>query len=96
MGHFLKMTLWRKCEYAGRMQREDGFYDNWVQNSKRDVNVNINGKLMLDGGGQQIDLLEILKNNPDLVRKITEVVVNQMSSNENGGKYEMFSNRFYR
>ena len=66
------------------------------QSGKRDVNVNINGKLMLDGGGQQVDILQILKTNPDLTRKVTEMIINQMSSNENGGKYEMYSNRYYR
>ena len=82
--------------YAKRLQDLNNGGGSVQQSGKRDVNVNINGKLTLDGGGQQIDLLQILKNNPDLVRKITEVVVNQMSSNENGGKYEMFSNRYYR
>ena len=83
-------------EYAKRMDSMSGGSGNVQPMGKKDVNVNINGRLTLDGGGQQIDLLQILKNNPDLVRKITEVVVNQMSSNENGGKYEMFSNRYYR
>lgn len=63
---------------------------------KRDVNVNINGKLTLDSGNQSIDLMELLRNNPDLVRKITETIVLQLSSNENGGKHDMFSNRYYR
>jgi hypothetical protein len=82
--------------YAKRLQDLNNGGGSVQPSGKRDVNVNINGKLTLDGGGQQIDLLQILKSNPDLVRKITEVVVNQMSSNENGGKYEMFSNRYYR
>lgn len=83
-------------EYAKRMDSMSGGSGNVQPMGKKDVNVNINGRLTLDGGGQQIDLLQILKNNPDLVRKITEVVINQMSCNENGGKYEMFSNRYYR
>ena len=98
MPDYLKMAneAWSNpYEYAKRMQSAGGS-ERVQPMGKKDVNVNINGRLTLDGGGQQIDLLQILKSNPDLVRKITEVVVNQMSSNENGGKYEMFSNRYYR
>lgn len=82
--------------YAKRLQNLYETNGGVQPGGKRDVNVNINGKLMLDGGGQQIDLFQLLKENPDLVRKITEAVINQMSSNANGGKYEMFSNRYYR
>ena len=79
--------------------RQNGFVNNEEQNAplgKREINVNINGRLMLDSGNQSVNLMQIIKNNPDLVRKITETVILQMSSNENGGKYELFSNRFYR
>ena len=65
-------------------------------NNKKDVNVNINGRLTLDSGGQSVDVIGLLRDNPDIVRKITETIILQMSNNENGGKHDMFSNRFYR
>lgn len=67
-----------------------------VSNKKQDVNLSINGSLKLDCGNQQIDLGELLRRDPYLVRQITEFVINQMSRNENGGKYEMHSQRYYR
>ena len=58
------------------------------------VEVNINGSIELKSGGQGVDIIGLLKNNPDFVRKITEMVAYQISSNTNGGKSEMFPRRF--
>lgn len=85
-------------EYAKRTETISRNEDNDNSNipSKKDVNVNINGRLMLDSGNQSVDLMTLINTNPELVRKITEAVILQMSSNANGGKYEMFGgNRYY-
>lgn len=85
-------------EYAKRTETISRNENNDNSNipSKKDVNVNINGRLMLDSGNQSVDLMTLINTNPELVRKITEAVILQMSSNANGGKYEMFGgNRYY-
>lgn len=64
--------------------------------NNNDINVNINGKLTLDSGNQSVDVMNLLRTNPDLVRRITELIILQLSNNENGGKHDMFSNRYYR
>ena len=77
-------------------QNPSGYGRKTGENENKNVNVNINGRLMLDGNGQSVDVINLLRTNPDLVRKITEFIILQMSNNENGGKHDMFSNRYYR
>ena len=62
--------------------------ENTAFNGKRDVNVHINGRLMLDCGNQSVDVIGIIQNNPMIVRRITEHVADQIYKNQNGGKTE--------
>lgn len=59
-----------------------------IPSGKRDINVNINGRLTLDCGNQTIDFLSLMKADPMIVRRITEQVADQIYKNQNGGKTE--------
>jgi hypothetical protein len=59
-----------------------------IPSGKSDINVNINGRLTLDCGNQTIDLLSLMKEDPMIVRRITEQVADQIYKNQNGGKTE--------
>lgn len=54
----------------------------------QDVNVNINGRLTLDCGNKSLDLVTIMRQDPMIVRRITEQVADQIYKNQNGGKTE--------
>ena len=59
------------------------------------VNINLTGDLRLSSGGQSIDLLAELRNNPILMRQLTEAIITQVNNNLNGGKNEMFGGGRY-
>lgn len=55
----------------------------------------IKGEIKLTGkDGQSVDIINTLKENPMFVKQITEMITKQISSNANGGRGEMFPNRF--
>lgn len=86
----LKMVseMWRSPKESYRTSELlDKPVDNIRQSGKQDVNLNINGKLYLECDGQQINIIEHLKNNPMAVRQFTEMLSYQFSSNANGGKF---------
>lgn len=59
------------------------------------MNLSINGKIELTGqNGQSVDIMSMLQSDPMFIRKITEMIVLQMNNNANGGRNEMFHNRF--
>ena len=60
-----------------------------------DMNININGKLMLEGqNGQSIDIMNEIRNNPMHIRRIAEMITLQFNNNSNGGRNELFHNRY--
>ena len=51
------------------------------------VNITINGKLELSGGnGQSIDIMSEIKNNPMLLRSISDMIVQNISTKYYGGR----------
>ena len=64
-------------------------------NTPQNVNLNITGRLELTSGGQSVDIMQEIQNNPLLVRRLTEMIITQMNSNRNGGKSEMFGGGRY-
>lgn len=50
------------------------------------ISVNVNGNIKLEANGKQIDLIEILEQNPILARKITQIVSDEIGKNINGGR----------
>lgn len=50
------------------------------------VDVNVNGSIKLDVNGTQIDFINMLENNPLLIRKITEMTTNEIGKKINGGR----------
>lgn len=59
------------------------------------VNINLTGDLRLSSGGQSIDLMVELRNNPILMRQLTEAIITQVNNNLNGGKNELFGGGRY-
>lgn len=55
-------------------------------NSSNKIDVNINGRLELTSNGQSVDLMNVLRSDPLLLRKLTEMITNQINSQANGGK----------
>ena len=64
-------------------------------NTPQNVNLNITGRLELTSGGQSVDIMQEIQNNPLLVRRLTEMIITQMNNNRNGGKSEMFGGGRY-
>ena len=64
-------------------------------NTPKNVNLNITGRLELTSGGQSVDIMQEIQNNPLLVRRLTEMIITQMNNNRNGGKNEMFGGGRY-
>ncbi|MBP5455675.1 MAG: hypothetical protein J6Y37_04185, partial [Paludibacteraceae bacterium] len=58
------------------------------------VELNLTGKIELTGGGQTVDITNLLRNDPFFVRRMTEMIVNQIGVNQNGGRTEMYRNRW--
>ena len=64
-----------------------------VAKSNKDVhissdpqNINLNGTLSLRGeNGQQIDLIKELKNNPTMLRNLSDMISNEMGIISKGG-----------
>ena len=73
---------------------DSGSHANGV-NTPQNVNLNITGRLELTSGGQSIDIMGEIQNNPLLVRRLTEMIITQMNNNRNGGKNEMFGGGRY-
>ena len=61
------------------------------------IEVNINGTLKLDmGSSGQVDIMKEIKNNPNFMRELSRMLVEQMSSSLYGGKPKLDQNRFAR
>ncbi|KWW27457.1 MAG: hypothetical protein AUK64_2179 [bacterium P201] len=65
------------------------------QGAQQPMKVEISGRLELTSGGQSVDIMQEIQNNPLLVRRLTEMIITQMNNNRNGGKNEMFGGGRY-
>lgn len=74
-------------EPSERVSRENRPSDNFASNQPQNMNLKVSGSVMLECDGQQINIIEQLKNDPIAIRKFTEMLSYQFSSNANGGKY---------
>lgn len=58
-------------------------------NSLRDFNININGSLKLTGDdGQSVDIINELRNNPDLLRRLASIISKEMEYQTRGGYFD--------
>lgn len=81
-------------EFAKSVNTINNNNNNTIENKIAPIDVNINGKIELTGGNKNYDISEMIRNNPMLIRKITEMIVEQIGSNMNGGKTTLFRNRY--
>ena len=81
-------------EFAKSINTINNNNNNVIENKIAPIDVNINGKIELSNGNNNYDISEIIRNNPMLIRKITEMIVEQIGSNINGGKTTLFRNRY--
>lgn len=65
---------------------------NGAQEIKGSLDLNINGTINLNGGGQSLDLRELI-NNPSFKRELANMILTQMSKNNFGGKMNYNDNR---
>ena len=64
-------------------------------NTSSNVSLTINGKIELTGeNGQSINITETLKRDPMFVKALTEMITKQLQNNANGGRNELFPDRF--
>lgn len=58
------------------------------------VNLNINGTLRLDSGRQSIDLMEVLRNDPNALRELAREIIVEGSKTTFGGRHIWAPNRY--
>lgn len=64
-------------------------YEERNNNSLRDFNININGSLKLTGdNGQSVDIINELRNNPDLLRRLASIISREMEYQTHGGYFD--------
>lgn len=60
--------------------------DGDVKHVSKNIKCNVSGNLSLSGNYQKVDIINILQNNPDMMKKLGELFVDVMSRTSNGGK----------
>ena len=65
-----------------------------VSTSQMASKIEVSGTLKLDTGTQNVDLMGLINNNPESIRRITEEVIVAASSNMYGGRSVHAPNRF--
>ena len=73
-----------------RRRRENEGFSSTSSNST----LNISGTLKLDTGEQQIDLMELIRNNPQSLRELTKLIIVEGSKNTFGGRALFAPNRY--
>lgn len=71
---------------GGAISRNSGGRDN--------MNLTVNGTLTLSSGNQKIDLMELVRNDPNSLRRLTEQILLEASRNKYGGRNEYNANRY--
>lgn len=54
--------------------------------SLQPLEVKISGSLKLDSGNKSVDLISMIKNNPMLIKELSKMITNELSSTLNGGR----------
>lgn len=67
-------------------QKNGGAVDN--------LNITVNGTLTLSTGNQKIDLMELVRNDANALRSLTEKILLEASSNKYGGRHTFNANRY--
>lgn len=62
--------------------------------SGKPMEIKLIGSIDLKSGNQTVDILGLMKNDPNFIRSFTELLSYQFSRNAEGGKSEMFPKRF--
>lgn len=62
--------------------------------TKSNSTLNITGTLKLDTGGQHIDLMELVRNNPQSLRELTKLIIVEGNKNTFGGRAVFAPNRY--
>lgn len=63
-------------------------------NKVDNINLTVNGTLTLSSGNQKIDLMELVRNDPNSLRRLTEQILLEASRNKYGGRNEYNANRY--
>ena len=60
----------------------------------QNINLTVNGTLKLDSGRQSIDLLDVLRNDPNALRELAKEIIIEGSRTTFGGKHQWAPNRY--
>lgn len=55
------------------------------------MDINMSGTIKLEGGDQSVDITEVLRRNPSVMKQVADGVVDQMGRSVNGGRTNLFS-----
>lgn len=55
-------------------------------NFNKPLEVKINGTLRLESGGQAVDIMSILRNNPSVAKELAKMISDEVSASINGGR----------
>lgn len=64
------------------------------QNKTDNINLTVNGTLTLSSGNQKVDLMELVRNDPNSLRRLTEQILLEASRNKYGGRNEYNADRY--
>lgn len=62
--------------------------------SIKPVEIRLNGTLNLNGGGQNVNIIDQLKNNQEFLKQLSQMISSEMSKAINGGKSVAWNGRF--
>lgn len=62
--------------------------------SIKPVEIRLNGTLNLNGGGQNVNIIDQLKNNQEFLKQLSQMISSEMSKAVNGGKSVAWNGRF--
>ena len=68
--------------------------DGALMNSQSSSTLEVNGTLKLEAGSQSVDLIELVKNDPQFFREMTERILIEANKNKYGGRSMHAPNRF--
>ena len=64
-------------------------------NQQQPIVVRFEGTINLNANGQNIDILQLMKNDPTFIKSITSLITRQIEENKNGGRASNFSIPYY-
>lgn len=74
----------------GRLQQQSSVLSGQML-SMKPIDVNINGTLNLNAGGNDINILDMIKKDPLFIRQLSQMIANEVGSAINGGRTTPFN-----